>query len=1190
MTDAAVGGTAPNQWLAFRRDVTVDRLPRRAVAVIAADSKYWLWVNGQMVVFEGSLKRGPNPSDAYYDTVDLAPFLQRGENKIALLLWYFGKDGFSHKGSGRPQLFFDCPALHVTTDRSWNVRIHPAFGTADCPVPNYRLSESCVAFDARNDISGWQTAAPHDFKPVDIVENTLGQLHPRPIPMWRDEGIKAVAFETRRGVLSDTLVATLPHNIQMTPVLTVDDPQGGHRILIETNHSKVGIECLRAEYFTRQGRQEYESLGWMNGNQLILTVEHGAEVTSLAYRETGYDTTPEGHFSCSDDFYNRFWQKGLRTIYVNARDNFFDCPDRERGQWWGDIVVILGECFYTYSTSLHSLIRKGIRELCDWQRADSVLFSPIPGRYRSELPCQMLAAVGRYGFWTYYMNTGDRATILHAYPAVRRYLALYKTGADGLITFRKGDWTWGDWGDNKDMILLQNTWYCLALEGAANMAEVLGRSDEATRYRQQRQTIADAVNRICWNGNAYRHPDYPGATDDRVQALAVLAGIATPDKYEALFEVFKSEEHASPYMEKYVMEALFAIGHGDYAIERTRRRYRFMVDDPGHDTLFEGWDVGIGGNWDCGSVNHAWSGGALAVLPAMMFGIVPTEAAWRRFTVKPDPNIFRSCRLSFPTVSGTVAMTLCRDDSHISWDIEVPKGTAADVTIPWDYAAATVDGKAVTAKTLTLTPGRHEIKIKEPTTPGLPRGKDNDPPSTGREGSGADAVAPNGRSSECRPCLHEVSRVVTDEDEVNGRSSECRPCLHEVSRVVTDEDEVNPVSPEGVYIADPSARVGRDGRLYVYGSLDESTDHYCSKSYHVLSTGDLRSWQLHPHTFSDEEVLYAPDAIERDGRCYLYYDHPDGSEYVAEAETPAGPFRNPTRIEGPTQIDPNIFIDDDGQAYYFWGQFSAKGARMNADMKTLDLASMKDSIVTERDHHFHEGSYVVKRGKYYYFIYADISRRQRPTCLGYAMATAPLGPYTYKGVIIDNHGCDPDTWNNHGSIVCFNGQWYVLYHRSTHGSRTMRKACIEPIHFNDDGTIDEVEMTTQGAGKPLDAYRPIDAARACRLEGHVRIRLAGDLPKREVLAETQTGDAAEWKYIDFGEGAASVTIRVQAPTGGRLTLSAGAEKTTMADHIPIPPADQWQTVKAPVTAVKGVHALRMEFSGDMNIDTVRFEK
>lgn len=711
MTAAGVKGEEPNQWLAFRRDVMLDKVPKKAVAVIAADSKYWLWVNGELAVFEGALKRGPNPSDAYYDEVDLAPYLKKGDNKVALLVWYFGKDGFSHKGSGMPQLFFDCPTLNVTTDGSWHVRIHPAYGTANCPVPNYRLSESNIAFDAHKDIRDWQTADIQGFQPVALVPNTLGKLHYRPIPMWKDYGIRSAGFETRRGELADTLIATLPHNIQMTPILTIDDPQGGHRILIETNHSKVGIECLRAEYLTRKGLQEYESLGWLNGNKLILTVEHGAKVTSVAYRETGYDATPEGRFHCDDAFYNRFWDKGLRTIYVNARDNFFDCPDRERGQWWGDIVVILNECFYTYSTSLHSLIRKGIHELCDWQREDSVLFSPIPGRYRTELPCQMLAAVGRYGFWTYYMNTGDLATIKHVYPAVRRYLAIYKTEPNGLIAFHKGDWTWGDWGDNKDMRLLQNTWYCLALEGAANMAELLGLQEDAASYRRQRKTITDAVNRVCWTGSAYRHPDYPGATDDRVQALAILAGIATPDKYDVLFEVFKSEEHASPYMEKYVMEALFAIGHGDYALERTQRRYDFIVNHPDYDTLFEGWDVGVNGNWDCGSVNHAWSGGALAVLPTMMFGIIPTEAAWKRFSVKPDTNIFRNCELSFPTVAGKVAMSLRRDQGLITWTLEVPKGTTADVTIPWTFAKASLNGKTFTTPTLTLKAGKHEIKL-----------------------------------------------------------------------------------------------------------------------------------------------------------------------------------------------------------------------------------------------------------------------------------------------------------------------------------------------------------------------------------------------------------------------------------------------------------------------------------------------
>ena len=428
---------APNQWLAFRRDVTLDAVPEEAPARIAVDSKYWLWVNGSMVVFEGGLKRGPNPRDSYFDTIDLAPYLRKGENQIALLLWYFGKDGFSHLGSGTPQLWFDCPSL---PENDWLCRVHPAYGTAvDLPAPNYRLPESSIAFDARKDIEGWQTGALDGFVPAVPIDNTLGALHARPIPKWKDFGIQEIAFETHPGTETDTLVARLPHNMQMTPVLAVEDPEGGHRIVIETDHARVGEECLRAEYFTKAGTQEYESLGWLSGEKLILTVAHGAKVTAIKYRETGYDTAPEGTFTCSDPFFNRFWKKGLRTIYVNSRDTFFDCPDRERAQWWGDIVTILGESFYTYSPSLYALIRKGIWELVDWQRPDDILFSPIPGNYGVELPCQMLAAVGHYGIWNYYQNTGDLETVRHAYPIVKKYLDTYQEGPDGLMAWHDGD-------------------------------------------------------------------------------------------------------------------------------------------------------------------------------------------------------------------------------------------------------------------------------------------------------------------------------------------------------------------------------------------------------------------------------------------------------------------------------------------------------------------------------------------------------------------------------------------------------------------------------------------------------------------------------------------------------------------------------------------------------------------------------
>ncbi|MBO9571629.1 MAG: hypothetical protein J7497_05400, partial [Chitinophagaceae bacterium] len=93
-----------NTWIVFRKEINIDKKPSSLNAMIAADSKYWLWINGELVVFEGSLKRGPNPNDTYYDEIDIAKYLQSGKNTIGVLLWYFGKEGFAHKSSGKSGL------------------------------------------------------------------------------------------------------------------------------------------------------------------------------------------------------------------------------------------------------------------------------------------------------------------------------------------------------------------------------------------------------------------------------------------------------------------------------------------------------------------------------------------------------------------------------------------------------------------------------------------------------------------------------------------------------------------------------------------------------------------------------------------------------------------------------------------------------------------------------------------------------------------------------------------------------------------------------------------------------------------------------------------------------------------------------------------------------------------------------
>ena len=418
----------------------------------------------------------------------------------------------------------------------------------------------------------------------------------------------------------------------------------------------------------------------------------------------------------------------------------------------------------------------------------------------------------------------------------------------------------------------------------------------------------------------------------------------------------------------------------------------------------------------------------------------------------------------------------------------------------------------------------------------------------------------------------------------------------------------NPVSPPGVYIADPSAHIWADGKLYIYGSLDESCEYYCSHRHHVLVTEDMKKWTLYSDVMAskgkgdavpyNDNLLYAPDAAFKDGIYYMYYCQPDRSsaEGVATSFSPVGPFENGASInlQGYNQIDPSVFIDDDGQAYYIWGQFTLKMARLKPGMKELDPDSVRDSVLTELAHHFHEGAFMTKRNGLYYLIFADISRGDTPTCIGYATSRSPFGPYRYGGVIIDNNYCNPGNWNNHGSIAEFNGQWYVFYHRSTHGCNTMRKACVEPIYFNPDGSINEVEMTSQGAAEPLKAEETIQAEWACLLRGNLRVEQFSK--SAEKLGQIKNGDRFCIKYIDFGNMSDSVTIRYSASgKGGRLTFNTDKpwhKRITTIDLTPSPDGTSWQTATFKTERIKGTGALWIQFISDdesmASVDWLRF--
>ncbi len=496
-----------NTWLCFRKTVDLPAPPHSVLARIAVDSKYWLWINGRQAIFEGGLKRGPTPQDTYYDEVDIGPFLKPGKNSIALLVWYFGKNGFSHNSSGKAGLVFDAesPSIQILSDDSWRMIVHPAYEGTTGRQPNYRLPESNIGFDARRDIPGWTKRDFNDSSWSAAVVFGVPPVAPwnhlekRPIPQWKNSGLVSyVSIEqTTNKDGGQLLKARLPYNAQITPWFKIRAP-AGQKIDIRTDDYLGGSEPnVRSVYTTRDGVQEYESLGWMNGHEVHYTAPASVQFLDVKYRETGYNAQFVGEFHCDNPQLNTLWEKARRTLYVTMRDNYMDCPDRERAQWWGDAVNEIGETFYVFdATNGPLLARKAMLELARWQRADGTLYSPVPsgrrlddsrknvgnGFWNSELPPQMLASVGEYGFWTYFVSTGDRETITNVYPHVRDYLKVWKLNEAGLVIHRAGDWDWEDWGENIDAPVMDSAWYYLALQGARSMAYLTGHEEDISNW------------------------------------------------------------------------------------------------------------------------------------------------------------------------------------------------------------------------------------------------------------------------------------------------------------------------------------------------------------------------------------------------------------------------------------------------------------------------------------------------------------------------------------------------------------------------------------------------------------------------------------------------------------------------------------------------------------------------------------
>ncbi len=413
------------------------------------------------------------------------------------------------------------------------------------------------------------------------------------------------------------------------------------------------------------------------------------------------------------------------------------------------------------------------------------------------------------------------------------------------------------------------------------------------------------------------------------------------------------------------------------------------------------------------------------------------------------------------------------------------------------------------------------------------------------------------------------------------------------------------------FTADPAPMVYND-TVFLYTSHDED-DAWGFKmvNWLLFTSTDMVNWTEHGIVASlkdfnwarQDNGAWAVQCIERNGKFYLYCPLHGGGIGVLMADSPYGPFKDPLGkrlIETDhiwNDIDPCPFINDDGQAYLFWGNPDLYYVKLNDDMISLAGDVIKEP---SKPKNYQEGPWVWKHKEHYYLAYASTCC---PEGIGYAMSKSITGPWEYKGMLVDaselTRGNHPGIIHFKGKLYCF-GHSYDLLKKTTSKFYERRSVDMDEFLYNADGTIQNrhywsVEGPTQV--ETLKPFRRIEAETMAWSEGiktKFEIEWEGDfewargkkIADRLYVTSIHNGDYIMVKGVDFASGTKFVEVSVSPLYGGKIEIRIDKVDGRVIATINIGPQGEggkWKTISAPVDNVNGVHDVYFVFRGEKDL-------
>lgn len=401
------------------------------------------------------------------------------------------------------------------------------------------------------------------------------------------------------------------------------------------------------------------------------------------------------------------------------------------------------------------------------------------------------------------------------------------------------------------------------------------------------------------------------------------------------------------------------------------------------------------------------------------------------------------------------------------------------------------------------------------------------------------------------------------------------------------------------YTADPAPMVYND-TVFLYTTHDEDdAEGFKMQDWLLYTSTDMVNWTDHGVVASlksfdwvkRDNGAWAEQVVERNGKFYMYCPIHGNGIGVLVSDSPYGPFKDPLgkplvwQKEHWDDIDPTVFIDEDGQAYMYWGNPNCYYVKLNEDMISYsgDIVKLK-----ETPEHYQEGPWFYKRNGHYYLAFASTCC---PEGIGYAMSDSPTGPWKTKGYIMRP---TERTRGNHPGIMDYKGKSYVFglnydllkLETNTHYER--RSVSVAEMHYNEDGTIQEVPYWADTKLEQIGTFNPFRKVEAETMAWGYGLKTAPNADKSLSVVDVNNGEYICVRGVNFGKNKAlRFEVSALPLEGGNLKIRLDAPDGKIVGNVNIPQGNEtskYELYSCEVNAVSGIHDLYLSFEGENNKD------